>query len=144
MEQKEKEFQLKKFFEVEDTVQKILLLDKKFIYVFGIDNLITDLILLLEKDRRYFADNFYKLISDKILNFFRMEFDCKIELSNPTSGSKIYYNFWLFMSGDWVLKNELKNNFGEVVNKDLTLLHALLYKSNSLKERIELFKKQRG
>ena len=72
-----------------------------------------------------------------------MEFGCKIELSNPISGSKIYYNFWLFMSGDWVLKNELKNNFGEVVNKDLTLLHALLYKSNSLKERIEFFKKQR-
>lgn len=144
MDQKEKELKLKNFFEVEDTVQKILLLDKKFIYVFGIDNLIVDLISVLEKDRRYFADNFYKLISDKILNFFRMEFDCKIELSNPTSGSKIYYNFWLFMSGDWVLKNELKNNFGEVVNKDLTLLHALLYKSNSLKERIELFKKQRG
>lgn len=143
MDQKEKELKLKYFFEVEDTVQKILFLDKKFLDVFGIDNLIVDLISVLEKDRRYFADNFYKLISDKILNFFRMEFDCKIELSNPTSGSKIYYNFWLFMSGDWVLKNELKNNFGEVVNKDLTLLHALLYKSNSLKERIEFFKKQR-
>lgn len=144
MDQKEKELKLKNFFEVEDTIQKILFLDKKFLDVFGIDNLIADLILMLEKDRRYFADNFYKLISDKILNFFRMEFDCKIELSNPKSGSKIYYNFWLFMSGDWVLKNELKNNFGEAVNKDLTLLHALLYKSNSLKERIEFFKKQRG
>lgn len=143
MDQNEKELKLKNFFEVEDTIQKILFLDKKFLDVFGIDNLIVDLILILEKDRRYFADNFYKLISDKILNFFRMEFNCEIELSNPASGSKIYYNFWLFMSGDWVLKNELKNNVGEAVNKDLTLLHALLYKSNSLKERIEFFKKQR-
>ena len=69
MDQKEKELKLKNFFEVEDTVQKILFLDKKILDVFGIDNLIVDLILMLEKDRRYFADNFYKLISDKILNF---------------------------------------------------------------------------
>ena len=143
MDQKEKELKLKNFFKVEDTIQKILFLDKKFLDVFRIDNLILDLISMLEKNRRYFADNFYKLISDKILNFFRVEFNCKIELSNSTSGSKIYYNFWLFKSGDWILKNKLENDFGEVVNKDLTLLHALLYKTNSLKERIEFLKKQR-
>jgi hypothetical protein len=137
----EKNSILREYSLTDDTFQKIILINTNFKKIFNID-IIPDLIVSLNGKRIYLADKLYNIIAEKLNQFFIDTFGSDFKLGGLLSGGKIFYNFWLFMDGDWVLKNQIKDISNNIIIKEKTLLYMIVYQSDALKANIENMKKQ--
>ena len=132
---------LREYSLTDDTFEKIVLLNTNFRKIFNME-LIPELINSLNVDRRYLADNLYRIIVENLNLFFNTKFGSDFKLGGLLSGGKIFYNFWLFMNGDWVLKNQIKDISNNIIIKEKTLLYMIIYQSDALKANIERMENQ--
>lgn len=136
---------LRKFIHSEDTLKKLKKLETNLNFVFDKDTKLLSLINNeLIKDSRYCADKFFKHIEEVIKDYFDTTFGSRMDLSSVNNGSKIFYNFWLFMDGDWVLKNPIISDLNEVIVKEQLLLYTIIYCPDTLKLNLENLKKRLG
>lgn len=127
-----------------DTIKKIKKIDLNLKLIFGKEieiKLEEDAIEILKHSSRYFSDKFFQAIEKYIKLYFKKVFNSDIDLDSSYSWSKIIYNYYLFKDGDFVLKNEIKDDQKNIIPKDLILFYGIIYFPEKIKINLE---KMRG
>lgn len=136
---------LENYFKSKDTITKILKIEERLNYLFRINeekiDLVNKVILIMKTQPMYLSDRLYEEIAEVIQNYFKIVFGSSLDLSSSYSWSKIVYNHYLFKDGDFVLKNEIKDDQKNIIPKDLILFYGIIYFPEKIKTNLE---KMRG
>ena len=136
---------LAKYFESKDTINKILKIEERLNYLFQINNekidLVNEVIIIMETKPMYLSDCLYNKITEAIQKYFKIVFGSSLDLSSSYSWSKIVFNHYLFKDGDFVLKNEIKDDQKNIIPKEVILFYGIIYFPEKIKTNLE---KMRG